>query len=436
MAELGVKRGLQLMAEWSGGSIAPGLLDEYPLKPKNPTVLVTPNDVKRLLGIDLKVAEIARLLERLEFKCVIAKTGVRVSVPAHRTDIGEGIVGLADMLEEIARIYGYDRIPETRMADSLPPQIGNPVNEWEEHLRDILVTLGFQEIVGYRLTSPEREGRLVAGGNLKSVDYASIANPTTPERRVLRRSLVASVLEALEHNLRWRDSISMFEIGPIFEPVKDNLPLESRKLAIAMTGVRGPHGWDVKNAPWFDFYDLKGCIELMFSALHFTNTTFSQAETINYLHPGKTAEVKVNDRIVGVLGELHPIVKANYEMGDAPVLVAEFDIQALRSIPTQFRTVPVPEFPAVIEDIALILDESIPAARVESLIRESGGDTVTHIRLFDVYRGEQVGVGKKSLAYNLTYQAADKTLTDAEVAALRKNIVKQLEQQLEAKLRG
>src|SRR5688500_7277577 len=185
LAEQGVKRGLQLMAEWSGGKIAPGFVDEYPLKPTDPTITVTPKDVRRLLGIDLTAKQIAELLTRLEFKCTVEKNLVKVKAPAHRLDIGEGVIGLADVLEEVARSYGYDNIPETRMADTLPPQIGNPVFEWEEHVRDILVNLGLQEIVSYRLTSPERESRLVPHD-----EYVVIANPITPERRVLRRSLL------------------------------------------------------------------------------------------------------------------------------------------------------------------------------------------------------------------------------------------------------
>src|SRR3972149_1661631 len=232
LAEQGVKRGLQLMAEWSGGKIAPALVDAYPLKPKDPAVTVTPTDVKRLLGIDLTAKQIAELLTRLEFKCTVEKNSVKVKAPAHRLDIGAGIIGLADVLEEVARSYGYGKIPETRMADSLPPQIGNPVYEWEERVRDILVNLGLQEIVSYRLTSPERESRLVA-----HEEYVVIANPITPERRVLRRSLLASVLEAAEQNAR-AESVAMFELGPVFEPNKNDLPNEPSRLALAMTGSR------------------------------------------------------------------------------------------------------------------------------------------------------------------------------------------------------
>lgn len=152
LAEQGVRRGLQLMAAWSGGKIAPGLVDEYPLKPTDPTITVMPRDVKRWIGIELTPNEIANLLRRLEFECTVENDAVHAKTPPHRLDIGEGIVGLADVIEEVARSYGYDRIPETRMADALPPQIGNPVFEWEEHIRDILVTLGVQEVVSYRST--------------------------------------------------------------------------------------------------------------------------------------------------------------------------------------------------------------------------------------------------------------------------------------------
>ncbi len=429
LAEQGVRRGLQLMAAWSGGKIAPGLVDEYPLKPLDPIITIRSRDVKRWLGIDLTEKEIAELLTRLEFQCTIENDCVDVRTPPHRLDIGQGIVGLADVIEEVARSYGYDRIPETRMADALPPQIGNPAHEWEEHVRDILVNLGLQEVVSYRLTSPERESRLVSYN-----EYATLANPIAPERRVLRRSLVASVLEAAEKNAR-AESISMFEIGSIFEPVKNGLPNEPRKLAMLMTGLRTPMAWDVKESPYLDFFDIKGRIELLLSGLRYTNVSYAVIDSVDYLHPGKAAEVRVNGQIVGVFGELHPLTKEKYEFGNAPVIVAEFDLEALREAQPTYGIVPVPEVPPVLEDIAVIVDESVPAERVASLIKQTGGKTVTDVRLFDVYRDEKIGAGKKSLAYSLTYQS-DKTMTDAEAAAIRNKIVKRLEHEIGAKLRS
>jgi phenylalanyl-tRNA synthetase beta chain len=429
LAEQGVRRGLQLMAEWSGGKIAPGLVDEYPLKPLDPIITVRPQDVKRWIGIDLTAEEIAELLTRLEFKCTIENGCVDARTPPHRLDIGQGIVGLADVIEEVARSYGYDRIPETRMADALPPQVGNPVHEWEEHVRDILVNLGLQEVVSYRLTSPERESRLV-----EFREYATLANPIAPERRVLRRSLLASLLEAAEKNAR-AESISMYEMGPVFEPVKGDLPNEPRRLAILMTGLRTPTAWDVKESPQLDFFDLKGRIELLLNGLRFTNVSYAAIDAVNYLHPGKAAEVKVNGQSVGVFGELHPLTKENYEFSSAPVVVAEFDLDALRKANPTYGIIPVADVPPVLEDIAVIVDESVPAERVASLIKQTGGKTVTQVRLFDVYRDEKIGRGKKSLAYSLTYQS-DKTMTDAEAAAIRNKIVKRLEYELGAKLRS
>ena len=429
LAETGVRRGLQFMAEWSGGKVAPGLVDAYPLQPKDSVVDVTTHDVKRLLGIHLTVEKISELLTHLEFKCEPTKDGLRVTAPSHRLDIGEGVIGLADVLEEVARSYGYENIPETRMADSLPPQMGNPVHEWEEHVRDILVSLGFQEVVSHRMTSPERESRVA-----QYDEYVVLANPIAPERRVMRRSLLASVLESAEKNAR-AESISLFEIGPIFEPVKNDLPDEPRRLVLVMTGLREALAWDVKDSPNVDFYDMKGRIELLLSGLRYTDVVYAPIDSVSYLHPGKAAQISINDKVVGVFGELHPLVKDRYEVDDAPILAAEFDLDTLRSVSPIYGIKPVADVPPVLEDIAVILDEAVPASKVEALIRQTGGKVLTNVKLFDVYRDEKIGAGKKSLAYSLTYQS-DKTMTDAEAAAIRKKIIKRLEHEVGAKLRS
>ena len=439
MAKPGVQRGLEYMAAWSGGKVAPGLVDEYPLPPHDPVVEVTPHDVKRLLGIELSAQEIANLLMRIEFECKVEGEKVIAQTPPIRMDIGEGVIGLADVLEEVARLYGYDNIPETRMSDELPPQVGNPVNEWEERLRDQLVDLGLQEVVSYRMTYPEREARLFAASaghqTLREQDYVRVANPIAPEKSVLRRSLLSSVLDALERNVRLREGLELFEIGPIFEPNGSELPTEITRLAVAMTGERDEPAWDVKSSSVMDFYDIKGCIERFLTGFRFSDVTYDPTDSVPYLHPGKAAEVKVGGQTVGVFGELHPLVRDKYEFEEYPVLVAEFDLATMRTVQSEYEVQPVPEVPPVLEDIALILDESIPAAQVEALIRQAGGKVLTDVKLFDVYHGEQIGSGKKSLAYSLTYQA-EKTLTDKEAAAIRNKIVRRLENELGAKLRS
>jgi phenylalanyl-tRNA synthetase beta chain len=224
-----------------------------------------------------------------------------------------------------------------------------------------------------------------------------------------------------------------------------------------MTGLRAATAWDVKDSPALDFFDMKGRIELLLSGLRYTNVTYTVSSDLRpersrrtdaleasgastslsakHLHPCKAAEVRINGQIVGIFGELHPLVKEKYEFGAHPVIIAEFDLDALRNINPTYDIKPVADVPPVLEDIAVIVDESVPADRVEALIRQTGGKTVTNVRLFDVYRGEQLGAGKKSLAYSLTYQS-DKTMTDAEAAAIRNKIVKRLEQEVGAKLRS
>ncbi len=256
-------------------------------------------------------------------------------------------------------------------------------------------------------------------------DTVPVADTTTAD--------FATAVDALLADLG--ESLSLFEVGSVFEPVKNDLPNEWRKFAIAMTGLREATAWDVKDSPKLDFYDMKGRLELLLSGLRLTNVTYAEIDSTQHLHPGKAAEVKVNGQVVGVFGELHPLVKEGYVLGDAPVLVAEFDLEVLRRLSPTYGITPVSDFPPVYEDIAIIVADSVAASAVEALIKQTGGKTVTNVKLFDVYRDEKIGVGKKSLAYSLTYQA-EKTLTDAEAAAIRNKIVKRLEHEFSAKLRS
>jgi phenylalanyl-tRNA synthetase beta chain len=250
----------------------------------------------------------------------------------------------------------------------------------------------------------------------------------------MRRSVLASVLEVVERNARLRESLAFFEIGQVFIPQGEELPLEPRRLAFALTGRRYESAWDSKLGIKVDFYDLKGIVEALMAALHL-DVTYVPAEHPSF-HPGKCAAVMLEAKPLGVFGELHPAVQANYDFV-SPVLAADFDLEAvLASIPVGFDSRPVPEFPPVLEDIAVIVDEALPADRVETLILQTGGKTLADVRLFDVYRGDQIGTGKKSLAYSLTYQSFDKTLTDADAAQVRNKIVKRLEQEFGARLRS
>jgi phenylalanyl-tRNA synthetase beta chain len=442
MAERGVRRGLELMKMWANGNVVPGLVDAYPQPPIDPIIEIAPADVKRWLGVELSITQMKSFLERLEFTCELKdKQRLLVTVPDHRLDIGVGITGKADIVEEIARVYGYDNIPETRISDELPPQMGNPYLDKEESVRDLLVSQGLQEIISYRLTTPAREVRLLPPNTPPNdKPYIRIANPISPDKAVLRQSVVASMLEAAERNSRLRDRIALFEIGPaFFISEAGDLPDERQHVAILLAGVRTLPGWQPSDNGLMDFYDIKGVITTLLDGMRIPEIHFETAKHPSY-HPGKCAKVMSGERQIGILGELHPQVRKQYDWPAsfrAKIMTADIDLDTLLTlIPALYQTEAVPTLPPVLEDLAIVVDESIPAERVAEIIRQAGGKVVTELHLFDVYRDEKIGPGKKSLAYSLTYQAVNKTFSDKDVAGMRARIIRRLEQELGAVLRS
>ncbi len=437
IAPLGVKRCLEWMRKWTGGTVAKGLVDEYPQPQVDTIVSLDPADVQRWLGISLSAKEIAELLSRLEFEVTIKGEQLEVKTPPHRLDIGEGMIGKADLMEEIARVYGYDKIPESNLTDGLPPQVGNRDLELEEKVRDILVGLGMQEIVTYRITSPEADRKGTPPGAGEDREYLELVNPISADRTVMRQDLLASMFEVVEKNYRSRDRIALFEIGPEFLPEDPELNIaESPKLALGMYGARAHPSWQGNKKDLMDYYDLKGIIEELLADLHIDGVKFLP-EAVASFHPGKSARIDLNGKALGYLGEVHPQVKSNYKLPDQPLPAAILDIKALlNEVDDLYQVQSVPAHPPVLEDLALVVDDDVPAQDVQALIQQTGGDTLRDIRLFDVYRGEQLGEGKKSLAYSLVYQHPEKTLTDKEVLAIRNKIVKRLEKELGAQLRS
>jgi phenylalanyl-tRNA synthetase beta chain len=438
MAPRGVSRGLELMRQWSGGVVNEGLVDKYPLPPKPSVVEIAPADVKRWLGVSLTRTQIATLLKRAEFAVKTKGKKLVVTSPDHRLDIGEGVIGKADLMEEVARLYGYEKIKATRMRDEIPPQRNNQTLELEERIRDILSRMGLQEIITYRMTTGEQEARrLPTGTPPDDKPYIRLLNPISQDRVAMRKSLLASVLEIAEGNSNLRERIALYEIGPIFHASEAGpLPDELQRLVIVLAGPRGVANWDQPDTAPFDFYDVKGIVNELLNDLGLWQLDYQVGQHPSF-HPGKCAKVMLSDHQIAVFGELHPQVHAQYDFGMYPVMAATINMDLLYTlVPERFDSEPVPMYPPVLEDLAFIVDESVPANQVERLVRETGGKLLTALTLFDVYRGEQIGAGKKSLAYQMTYQHAERTLTDDEVAKLRERIVKRLEQDLSAKLRG
>lgn len=434
LALLGAKRAAELMRRLAGGMVANGIIDTYPNPPAPVVVDLDPTYARKLSGLDLSVAEMGEMLARLGFMVEMAGDKLRVTTPDHRMDIE----GPHDLVEEICRIYGYDRIPSTRLSDELPPQRSNVELEREERVRDLLAHLGLQEVWSYRLTSTAREARLLPGTQPDDRPYVTLSNPPAPDRNVMRHSILASAMEATAANSRHAERIALFEIGEVYIAGEDELlPDELTRLAIVMTGRRAPDGWARSDEATFDFLDLKGVLDTFFSDLHVPVTY--EATTHPTYRPGRTARLLAGEKQIGVMGELHPGVVKGFEVraerGQA-VLAADLDLEALLPlIPDHYRYAPLPSYPPVREDLALVVDASLPAATVEEVLRRSGGSLLREVALFDVYEGSQLPPGKKSLAYHLTFQAPNRTLTDEDVSKQRVRLLKLLDQQLGAKLR-
>jgi phenylalanyl-tRNA synthetase beta chain len=372
-------------------------------------------------------------LRTLEFRVdPVGPDALRVVAPPHRIDIQEGA---ADLIEDLARLHGYDRLPATLLTDALPAQSNNEPLIFEERVRDVLSGLGLQDVVTYSLTTPEKEQELGLPGG----DYVRLVNPISSERSVMRRSVLAGVLEVAERNLRHADTVRLFEVGSVYLPrTGEKLPDEPKRLALVMCGRREPEYWtggDSYGSP-LDFYDLKGIVEALARALHLEDVHYRPAAA-PALHPRRCAELMAGGTVLGAFGEVHPKVVDAVRVREYPVLAGEFDLDALRAAaPVRFRGAPVPQYPAALRDVAVIVQEEVPAERVESEIRAAGGELLSGLRLFDLYRGDSIAAGHKSLAYALSYQALDRTLTDKEVDKAHKKIEDRLTHVLKAQIRG
>jgi phenylalanyl-tRNA synthetase beta chain len=428
------ERAAGLMHDHAGGVVSPGLIDCYPA-PLSPQVIeLAMSQVKRVLGTPFSTDEATRILRSLEFE--VKPSGpesLMVTVPPHRLDIQAGAV---DLVEELARIHGYDRLPATLLAEQLPEQHRNRSLWLEERVRDTLASLGLQEVITYALTEPDRELPLGASGG----PYVEIRNPISSQRTVMRRTVLAGVLEVAAANLRHTDGIRFYEIAPVYIPKPgQKLPDEPRRLAVVLAGQRGADFWQdagAKTKQALDFFDMKGVVEGLVSDLHLADVGYRPAQA-GHLHPGRAAEVFVGDRPVGYFGQMHPKTAEAYGFQQQPVLVGELDLEAiLDTIPERYTFTPISRFPAALRDISVIVDESVPGERVVGEIAAAGGDLLRRIRLFDLYHGESIPAGKKSLTYALTYQADDRTLTDKEVERTHKRIEDRLKHVLEAQIRG
>jgi phenylalanyl-tRNA synthetase beta chain len=436
----------QLMEQLADGKVESVYGDLYPGKREPVVITLDPAYVNRLLGLEIPVEEMVRILTSLEFNVTLdaPHPTLSVTVPSHRLDVSLP----ADLAEEIARVYGYDRFPSTVLRDELPIQRDNPRLEGADRVRDVLASCGLDEIITYSMTTEAREALLLPpGAPHDGRPYLHVINPIAADKVALRHTLLASALDTLAANLRFGDRVTMFEIGAVYLPHEQErhasrddaqLPDEPRHLSIAMTGPRQDENWQGASRAPMDFWDIKGVVQVLIERLRLNDVRYEPSDHPTY-HTGRAAKLSVGEKEIGTFGELHPLVRQAFDLPQQPVCAAEFDLDALLDVSLgAYAYQAVSRFPAVREDIAVVVDEAITAAQVEATIWNAGGPlrVLRDVRLFDLYRGEQVSAGRKSLAYRLVYQADDRTLTDDDAAKIRAKIIKALERELSATLRA
>jgi len=419
-----LKRATQLIAELSRGKVARGIIDIYPGKKEVEPVTLTIKQVTRILGVQIEYERIVTVLKSLGFKCTrVGPEELEVTIPYWRTDIRLA----EDLVEEIARIIGYDDLPTTLPSGALPPYQPDPMRALKGKVSDILVGCGMQEVITYSLASLDMLHRIpVQPAPLK------VANPITTEQEYLRTTLRPGLLQVLSANENHEEnSIRLFEVGKVYLPRRGDLPEERHMLTGVLCGTRLDLSWHGESQT-LDFFDGKGVVETLLERLGLA-ASFMPSED-NTLSPGSRAAIVVEGESVGTLGELHPRVSERFDISSRSVYLFEIDLERLlpaTTAPRQYR--PIPKFPLTLRDIAVVVDAKTPSKSVQCIIEVS--PLVARVTLFDVYSGKQVPRGKKSLAFRIHYRSPSHTLTDDEVNKAQQEIVNRLAKELGATLR-
>jgi len=425
-----LKRATQLIVQLGGGQAARGIADAYPGKREPEPMVISTERTRQLLGVEFTVNQITDALTSLGFECQpgASSTEVKATAPYWRSDISLEV----DLIEEVARIIGYDKIPMTTLSQSIPPRSPALMLDLEQKIRNTLVGYGFQEAITYSLTSLEMLRKFRPQTQQVAPMPARLANPMTAEQEYLRPTLRANLLAALVANRRHEEvGIRLFELGKVYLPREKELPDEPEVLCGLLSGSRNNISW-LGDGGQLNFFDAKAVLEGLFRRLG-VPASFKPGDDESF-HPTHQAAIVINDKEIGVIGELHPKVTEAFDLAEAVYL---FELNVTELLPftaghSMFQ--PIPRFPAMVRDIALIVDVGVSHQQIVDIIR--GFSLMKDVAVFDVYSGKQVPAGKKSLAYRITYQSPTHTLTDEEVNKVQEQILKKLNQQLGATLRG
>jgi phenylalanyl-tRNA synthetase beta chain len=427
-----LKRATQLFVQLCGGQAAKGIIDAYPGKTERKPIRLPVSEMKRVIGLEYGIDDIVKALTAVGFECqadaaaIAAHTGVSAKAPYWRSDISIP----ADLVEEVARVLSYDRIPTTLLAQRIPQQNPAPITGLKRRVRAAMIGYGFQDIVSYTLVGMDVLSKLSPQLRKPEPAPVHIYNAMTQEQEYLRPNLRANLLTALAVNRAFLDDgLRLFELGKVYVGKEADLPDEPDMLCGVIAGKRSPRWWQGASEEQ-GFSDAKGQLEGLLGQTGIAARF--EPSTDEGLHPSRQAAVIIEGKQVGVVGEVHPAVVGRFELPGS-VYLFELKIAMLLAQAGHRQYQPVTRFPATVRDIAIVVDAGVAQQKAMDIIRAVG--LVTDAALFDVYVGEQVPAGKKSLAYRITYQSPGRTLTDEEVNRVQQAILKRLGTELGAVLR-
>ncbi len=428
MAEYAQRRALHLFEQLTGGRIATGLVDVFPGREPQRTIMLSAARIEQVLGISIAPDRVREILTALGFVCHhLPPDRYSVQPPYWRPDVQIP----DDVIEDLVRIYGYEHLPATTLRGALPAPEGRPVEEARERVRDLAVSLGYQEVITYSLGGREGDTRVIDPNDSLRMKPLAVVNPVAAQHTYLRTSLRGSLLETYAANRRQHEgALRIFEIGFEYLPTEADLPHE-RPVFCALAGGSHESRWGRPTPEKVDFFDAKGDLEGVLEALGIVGG-FAPAELYGLLK-GHSATVRAGKETVGVIAQVHPDTAALFDIQE-PVFLIELWLEDLtRAIPGRPEYSAPSRFPEVRQDIAVLVDVDLPAGRLMEIVRSHRSNAIRlDAELFDDYRGQGVPVGKKSLAVSLRYQSMDRTLTDADVARVQQGLLKRLEKELGA----
>jgi phenylalanyl-tRNA synthetase beta chain len=425
------ERAAQLIKLTAGGTIYQDTLDAYP-RPRLPRAIpLRVERVNELLGTNISVGEAEDILKRLDMEVALEDGQVEVLVPTWRVDVEREI----DLVEEVARLYGYNEIPAT-----LPASRGrlgglNELQRAKQLTREVLTGCGLNEVICYSFFNPEELQVLKLKPDdpwLKTVD---IANPMSLDQKSLRPTLIPGLLNVLKRNVyRGNPDLAVFEIGKVFQPQPGQAPLEREKLGLVLHGNWRRKEWFAKEEK-INFFDGKGIIETLFERLGIKDWQMKPAEK-PFLQPGDSISVLMRETDIGFLGELRVDIQSQLDLPFS-VILAELDLEMLlEKIDLTRWYQEIPKYPSIVYDVALIVDEEVSCQSIEEAIKEVGGEFLKGVRLFDTYTGKKIPSGQRSLAFSLTFQSHERTLTEVEVKKDFENIISHLQKKFKAQVRS